>query len=157
MLVTFGRLPGDPSHVQPPNPVTMADAKKSLLTGAWYGCLLRGSDRALLIQMRMLAANHWTGHRDCNERVRERTEGAEWVCILIGRTTMSTNESPPTPSSQGLNHQPKSTHGGTHSSSCICSRGWHCLASIGREAFGAVKACFPSVGGHWSGSGNIFI
>ena len=26
--------PGDPSHKQPPNPDTMADANKSLLTGA---------------------------------------------------------------------------------------------------------------------------
>jgi len=25
---------GDPSHVQPPNPVTIADAKKCMLTGA---------------------------------------------------------------------------------------------------------------------------
>jgi len=28
----------------------------------------------------------------------------------------------------------------------VCSRGWHCLASIGREALGPVKACFPNVG-----------
>ena len=26
--------PGDPSHIQPPNPDTMVDAKNSLLTGA---------------------------------------------------------------------------------------------------------------------------
>jgi hypothetical protein len=36
----------------------------------------------------------------------------------IGRTTISTNQN-----SQGLNHQPRSTHGGTHGSSPICSRG----------------------------------
>jgi len=48
----------DPSHMQPPNPVTIADVKKCMLTGAWCGCLLRGSARALLLQMRMLAANH---------------------------------------------------------------------------------------------------
>ena len=35
--------PGDPPHKQPPNPDTLADANKSLLTGAWYSCLLRGS------------------------------------------------------------------------------------------------------------------
>ena len=27
-------LPGDPSHIQPPNPETIADANKSLLTEA---------------------------------------------------------------------------------------------------------------------------
>jgi hypothetical protein len=43
------------------------------------------------------------------------------VCSPIGWTTKWTNQYPQ--SSQGLNHQPKSTHGGTHGSSCICSRG----------------------------------
>jgi hypothetical protein len=42
-------------------------------------------------------------------------------------------------SSQGLNYQPKSTHGGTHGSSYICSRGWPYLASMGREALGPVE------------------
>jgi hypothetical protein len=37
----------------------------------------------------------------------------------IGRTTISTNQTPQ--SFQGLNHQPKSTHGETHGSSCIWS------------------------------------
>jgi hypothetical protein len=32
----------DPSHMQTPNPDTIADAKKHLLTGAWYSCPLRG-------------------------------------------------------------------------------------------------------------------
>jgi hypothetical protein len=48
--------------------------------------------------------------------------------------------SPHHPSSQGLNHQPKSIHGGSHGSSCICSRGWPCQASMGGEALGPVKA-----------------
>ena len=34
-------------------------------------------------------------------------------------------------SSQGLNHQPMSIHGGTLGSSCICNRGWPYLASMG--------------------------
>jgi len=34
----------------------------------------------------------------------------------------------------------------SHGSSRICSRGWHCLASIGGEALGPVKAPFTSVG-----------
>jgi len=65
--------------MHPPNRVTIADAKKCLLRGAWYGCLLRGSARALLIQMQMLADNHGTEHGDPSGDVRERTEEAERV------------------------------------------------------------------------------
>jgi len=92
--------------------------------------------------MRMLAVNHQTEYRNPKGGVRKRTEGAEGVCNPIGRT-ISTNQTPQ--SSQGLNYQPKITHGGTPGSSRICSRGRHCLASVG-EALGPVKACFPSVG-----------
>lgn len=53
--------------------------------------LLRGSAISLLIQMMMLAANHWTEHRDSNGGVRVNTEEVEVVCNLIGRTTISTN------------------------------------------------------------------
>jgi hypothetical protein len=45
----------------------------------------------------------------------------------------------------GLNHQPKSTHGGTHGSSCICSRELPSQSSMGGEALGPVKALCPSV------------
>jgi hypothetical protein len=82
----------------------------------------------------MLTANHWTEHRILNGGVREKTEGAEGVYNPIGRTTISTNQNPQ--SSQGLNHQPKSTHGGTYGSSIICNRAWHCQASMGEEALG---------------------
>jgi hypothetical protein len=67
----------------------------------------------------------------------------------IGRTTIPKNQipSPPPPlSSQGLNHQQKSTHGGTHASSHLCSRGWPCQVSMGGEAFDPVKAQCSSVG-----------
>ena len=40
----------------------------------------------------------------------------------------------------GLKHQPKSIHGKSHGISYICSRGFLCLASIGGEALGPVKA-----------------
>jgi len=62
-------------------------ADKSLI---WMS--LRGSAKALLIHMRMPAANHWTEHGDPNGGVREKTEGAEGVCNPIGRTTISTNQ-----------------------------------------------------------------
>jgi hypothetical protein len=45
--------------------------------------------------MWMLAANHLTEQGDPNGGVRGRTEGAEVVCKLIRRTTMSTNQIPP--------------------------------------------------------------
>ena len=50
-------LPGDSSHIQLPNPDIIVDAKKYILKGTWYGCLLRGPARALQTQRRMLAAN----------------------------------------------------------------------------------------------------
>jgi len=74
-------------------------------------------------------------------QVRERTKGAEGVCNPIGRTTISGNQTPQI--SQG----PKSTHGGTYGSSCICSRGWPCQELMGGEALGPVKAPCSSVGG----------
>jgi hypothetical protein len=85
----------------PPNTVTIADEKKCLLAGAWYSSPLRGSIRALLMQMQMqiqiqmLEANHWTEHRDPSGGIKRRAEGVERVCNLIGRTTISTNQNPP--------------------------------------------------------------
>jgi hypothetical protein len=49
-------------------------------------------------------------------------------------------------SSQGLNHQPISTHWGTDGSSCMSSRGWPCQSSMGGEALGRMKAVCPSAG-----------
>jgi hypothetical protein len=98
--------PEDPSHLQSPNPDTIVDANKCLLTGAWHSCLLRGSTSASHIQRWMLTAIHWTEHRIPNEGARERTQGAEGVYSPIGGTTIWTSQYPQ--SSQGLNHQPKS-------------------------------------------------
>jgi hypothetical protein len=47
--------------------------------------------------MRMFAANHGTEHRDPNGGIRGRTEGVEGVCNPIGRTTISTNQTPRVP------------------------------------------------------------
>jgi hypothetical protein len=49
-------------------------------------------------------------------------------------------------SSQGLNHQPKSTHGGTHDSCHVCSRGGTSWSSMEGEDIGPVKARCLSVG-----------
>ena len=123
---------------------TIVDANKCLLMGAWYSWLLRGSVSAWQIQTWMLTAIHWTKHRVPNEEVRERTQGVEGVCSSIGGTIIWTNQYPQ--SSQGLNHQPKSTHGGTHGSRCICSRGWPSWSSMGGEALSPVKILCPSIG-----------
>ena len=135
--------PGDPSYIQTPNPDTISDAKKCLLTGAWYSCLLRESSRAWQIQRWMLSANHWTEHGDSNGGIREKTERAEGVCNPIRRTTIWTNQYPQ--SSQGLNHQPKSIQEGTHGSSCECNRGCPYLASMEGEALGPVKVLCLSI------------
>jgi hypothetical protein len=88
--------------------------------------------------MQMIAANHQAEHMDPNGGIRQRTEGAKEGCNPIGRTTISSKQTPQ--SSHGLNHQPKNKHGGTHGSSCICSRGWPYLASMERKALGLMKA-----------------
>jgi hypothetical protein len=43
-------------------------------------------------------------------------------------------------------HQSKKRHGGTHGSSCICSRGWPSWPSTGGEALGLVRVLCPSIG-----------
>ena len=104
----------------------------------------RGSAGAWQIQEWMLTGIHWMEHRVSNEGARERTQRAEGVCSPIGRTTTGTNQYPQ--SSQGLNHQPKKSHGGTHGSSCIWSRGWSSQSSMGGEALGPVKVLCPIIG-----------
>jgi hypothetical protein len=91
--------------MQSPNADTIVDAKRCMLPGAWYGSLLKGFARASQIHRWRLASNHWTEHGGPNGGVGERTERAEGVLNLIGRTTISTNQ-PDTPpqGSQKLNH-----------------------------------------------------
>jgi hypothetical protein len=79
-----------------------------------------------------------------NWGVKERTEGTERVCNPIGRAKVLINQTPQ--SSQELSHQPKSNHGVTHGSSCICSRRWPCCTSVGGEPLCPVKVRCPSVG-----------
>jgi hypothetical protein len=70
---------------------------------------------------------------------------AEGDCNPIGRTTISTDQTPQ--SSQDLNPQPESIHKWVHGSSYICSRGLCYLASVGGEVLGPVEACCPIKGG----------
>jgi hypothetical protein len=64
----------------------------------------------------------------------------------LGTFSSSFNGDPVLHSSLGLNHQSKKSHGGTHGSSCICSRGWLSQSSMGREALSPVKVLCPSIG-----------
>jgi hypothetical protein len=82
----------------------------------------------------VLAANHWAEHRVPNGGAREKTQGAEGVCSPLGGGTIGTNQY--TPEISGINQ----------GSSCIRSRGWTCLSSMGGEALGPMKALCPSVG-----------
>jgi hypothetical protein len=88
----------------------------------------------------MLIAIHWMEHRIPNEGARERTQGTEGVCSPVGGTTICLQ------SSLRLNYQLKKPHGGTHGSSCICSRGWPSQSSMGGEAFHLAKDLCPSIG-----------
>jgi hypothetical protein len=88
--------------------------------------------------MQMLAANHWTEYRDPNGGIRGKTEGAKEDCNPIERTT--TRFPHARKSSQGENHQPKSTNEVIHDYRYICSRGLLYLASMGGKAFGPMEA-----------------
>lgn len=65
------------------------------------------------------------------------------------------------PGSTELQGTKPPTHGGTHGSVSICSRGWCCLPSIAGETLVPVKAHFSSVGEckdvEVGGGRNIFI
>jgi hypothetical protein len=65
----------------------------------------------------MLVQNHCNEREDHNGGVTGRIEGVEVVCNPIGKTTITTNQMPQ--SSQGLNHQQKSTHRETQKSTCL--------------------------------------
>jgi hypothetical protein len=80
--------PGDPSHNQPPNPDTIAYARKILLKGPCYSCLIRGYASAWQIQKWMLKVIYKMEHRASNGEARESTKGAEGVCNPIGGTTI---------------------------------------------------------------------
>jgi hypothetical protein len=47
--------------------------------------------------MQMYTAKHWTESRDPNGEAMVKTEGDEEVCNLVGRTTISTNQTPKAP------------------------------------------------------------
>jgi hypothetical protein len=60
--------------------------------------------------------------------------------IVSNPTVRAISINGPTQSSQRLNHQPKSIHGGIHGSRYICNGGWPYITSMGRKVFGPVEA-----------------
>ena len=73
-------------------PYFIVDTNKSLLTGGWYNCLLRGSISAWQIQKWVLTVIHWTVHRVPSERAREITQRAEGDYSPIVGTKIWTNQ-----------------------------------------------------------------
>jgi hypothetical protein len=49
----------------------------------------------------------------------------------------------------------KCTHGGTHGSSLICNRVWHCWTSTAGDDLGPVKVQFPSEGKYQGGEAGV--
>jgi hypothetical protein len=143
----------DPPHIQSPNPDTIVDAKKCLLTGAWYSSPLRGSASAWSIQLWMLEASHQTEHRTPRKELGEGLKELKG----IGRTTISTYRTHR--NSQGLNHQSNSIHGGIRGSSCMCSRGLSYLGINGKgdpwSCEGSMAQC-RGMAGQGGGSGWVF-
>jgi hypothetical protein len=120
------------------------DANKCLLTGAWYSCVLRDSASAWEIRSGVSQPSIRQSRGPPNAGAREKYPRSWRVCSPIGGTTIWTSQY--LRSSLGLNHQPNSIHGGTHCSSCICSRGWPSQSSMEGEALGPVKVICSSIG-----------
>jgi len=68
-----------PTYIQPPKLDKINEAKKCMLTGTGYKCLLRDTARACQIQRVMLAANHWTENGTPVGGIRERSEKIEGI------------------------------------------------------------------------------
>jgi hypothetical protein len=117
--------PRDPSLIQPLNPDTIAYARKILLKGHWYSCLMWGYASAWQIQKWMLTVIYWMEHRAPNEGASKSTQGAKGVCNPIGGTAIWPNQYP-------------------QESSFLCSRWWPSWTSMGGETLGIVKIICPS-------------
>ena len=82
------------THIQPPNPDTIAYARKILLIVPWYSSLLWGYANAWEIQKWMLTVIYCMEHRAPSEGARGSTQGAKGVCNPIGGTILLTNQYP---------------------------------------------------------------
>ena len=76
-----------------------------------------------------------------------RNGGAEGDCNPIGRRMLAGQS---THCSQKLDQEPRTVQTGSYGFSCIYSRGWPCLTSMGGEALGHVVTWCHSRGGCWN-------
>jgi hypothetical protein len=83
--------------------------------------------------------------------VGEGTEGVEGVFSPIKFATVLTCQT--LWISEGLDHQPKHTHGETHCAVCIYGKGWPCWTSERREALGTEGVQYRSFGESQDGVG----
>jgi hypothetical protein len=122
--------PGDPSHNQPQNPETIANASKISLKGPWYRWLVWGYASAWQIQKWMLTVIYWIEHRAPNGGARESTQGAEGVCSPIVEQQYELTST-----------------SRARVSSCICSRRCPSCPSLGRKAPWSYKLYMPQYRG----------
>jgi hypothetical protein len=92
--------------------------------------------------MQMNTAKHWTEYDDPTGEDRARTVGAEGVCILIGRTTMSTCQTPSALKDLTTNQRVHGA-GGAHGFTWICSRGSPYLTSLAWLGKGCLRSTQP--------------
>jgi hypothetical protein len=105
--------------------------------------------------MQIFTANHQIAAGDPHGKVKRRMEGAEGDCNPIGRTAISPNLIPHPPSELSWTKPPTKEYTlGTHGSSCICSRGWLYLVSMGGEALGPIEVLCP-IGGCQRSEGGV--
>jgi hypothetical protein len=101
----------NPSHLQTPNPVTIADAKKCLLTGTWYSCPLeRLCQHLTAYRCRYSQPTIGLSLGIPKEELGERLKELMGIPTPQERTS-STNQTHQ--SFQGLNHQPNSIMDGS--------------------------------------------
>jgi hypothetical protein len=137
---------GDSCQIQSPKTDTIVDAKKCMLTGAWYSCLLRGSARAWQIHRQMLTANHWTEYGVPNGRVREKTKGSKRGFQPHRKNNINQPAPPPHPP-ELPGTKPLTEDMWRHPWLQLhIYQGWPCWVSMGGEALGPMKAWYPSVG-----------
>jgi hypothetical protein len=91
--------------------------------------LLRGLGRTLKMQ-------GWTIGLSTGSPIEELEKGLKELKGFATHRQNNNINQPDPQNFQRLSHQQRSTH----DSSCICSRGWSCHASMGREVLGPIKA-----------------
>jgi hypothetical protein len=124
--------PGDPSHMKSPNPDSIVDAKKCLLTVACYSCLYRGA-LPEPEKYRGECSQPTIGMGSPIEKLEKKLKELKWFATHRKNHNINQPEFPGTkPSTKEYTWSNSSSH--------ICSRGWPCLAPMGGETLTTMKA-----------------